>query len=139
RRLPHAVVTDEGVGEDHELAGDGDEGDLCGFSIVAQALVEGTHVGVEARGAKCREVESAAHGRASAEDDACTLTFARLIGDRSQAGEQAALFGGDAAEFAETGDQDGRGDETEAWYRSQDGVAAGGGARPRCVAWDFCA
>src|SRR3974390_2190001 len=122
-RLPHAILADQGVGEDDELAGDGDEGGLWRFAGGSQALVEGAHIGIEARGAEGGEIEDAAHAGAAAEDDASAVAFSRLIGDRREAGEHSALFGGDAAELGETSDQDCRGEEAEAWDRGQDGVA----------------
>ena len=49
-RLPDAIFADQGVSEDHELARDGDEGDLGRFSNGPQSAVERTHVGIKPRG-----------------------------------------------------------------------------------------
>src|SRR5262249_50476651 len=120
-----SVLVDEGVAEDDELARDGDQGCLCGFAGGTQASVEGAHVGIETNGREGGEIKDAPHARSSTEDNSRALAFARLIGDRSHAGEHAALFGGDAAELGQTGDQSSRGDEAEAWDRGQDVIATG--------------
>src|SRR5262245_10128705 len=114
-RLPSSILGDQRVCKDDELARDGDDGGLWGFADGSQALVEGMHIGIEAGSREGGEIEDGSYARASAEDDARTLAFTRLIGDRSKAGEHAALFGSDAAELGETGDQGCCGDEAEAW------------------------
>src|SRR4029077_11821866 len=58
-------------------------------------------------------------------NDADTLAVARLICDRSEAGQHADLFGGRAAELGQAGDKC-RGDcEAEARDRGQDGITSG--------------
>src|SRR5262249_25205345 len=121
--LPSSILADQRVCKDDELASNGDDGGLWGLSGGSQALVEGVHIGIEAGSRERGEIGNGSDARAVAEDDARTLAFTRLIGDRSKAGEHAGLFGGDAAELGETGDQGCRGDEAEAWDRGQDGVA----------------
>jgi len=46
---PFPVLGDEQVGEGGELSDDGDEGELGGFSVGAQASLEGSDIGVVSR------------------------------------------------------------------------------------------
>ena len=75
--LPDAIVADEDVGEDDELAHDGDERDLCGLPLGAEAIVDGLEVGVEARGRERRQVKGAAEVAAAAADLRLTLPLFR--------------------------------------------------------------
>jgi hypothetical protein len=49
---PFSVVADEGVGEDEELAHDGDGGDLGGFSGFDEGVVFGFELRIEPDGAE---------------------------------------------------------------------------------------
>jgi hypothetical protein len=56
-RFPGAVVSDEDVREDDELAHDRDERDLGGLAFGAEAIVDGLEIGVEARGGEGWQVD----------------------------------------------------------------------------------
>ena len=99
--LPSSVLGDEEVGEDGELSGDGDEGELGGLSVGAQASVEGSDIGVVAGGGEGGEIEHAAHRGAAAADDALAVALAGLVGDGGEAGEHGDRFVGEAAELGE--------------------------------------
>src|ERR1700704_5379409 len=55
--LPETIGSDEGVGEDNELAGDGDESLLFGLSVCGQALEESLHGLIEALGGDGSQIE----------------------------------------------------------------------------------
>ena len=61
-------VLDEAIHQADEFAHDGDEANLGGFAVGAQALVEGGEDGVGAGGADGGHVEDVAHLRAAAAD-----------------------------------------------------------------------
>ena len=71
--LPGAVVANEDVGEDDELAHDRDEGDLGGFSGGPHGLVVGPEVWVVAGCDEGAHVESGAHAGASTGDGGAGL------------------------------------------------------------------
>src|SRR5580700_5936784 len=123
--LPVSVFGDESICEDDELSGNGDQGDLWRFSMLSQALVEGLHVGIKARGAERGEIEDAAHDGASAPDDAEPITLAGLIRDWGEAGEHGDLLGGRAADLGEASKESCRDRKAEAWDRSEDSVTLG--------------
>src|SRR5580658_5925512 len=124
-QLPGSIFADECVGEDNELSGDGDESEFWRFSSGPETLIEGLHISVKACGAEGCEIEDAAHGWASAPDDANAVTFARLICNRGNAGQHADLLGRGAADLGQAGDEGGGGREPEARDRGQDGIAPG--------------
>src|SRR5260370_20316596 len=64
--LPSSVFVDQGISEDDELSGDRDEGNLCGFSALCQAEIEGFHIGIDASSRHGSEVEDPAHTRPTA-------------------------------------------------------------------------
>jgi len=76
-------------------------------------------------GAEGREIENAAYSRATAPDDANAVALARLVGDRSEAGQHTDLLGGQAADLSKAGDEGGRDRKTEARDRGQDGITPG--------------
>src|SRR5262249_43257258 len=113
-RLPHSILADQGVCEDDEFSGDGDESDLGRLSAGCETLIEGLQVGVEARRRECGQIQDTPDAGTTAPNDAHAVAEAGLIGDRSEACEHTALLGADAAELGEAGDQGRRGDEAEA-------------------------
>ncbi len=52
----------EGIGENEDLAGDGDESDFGGFAAGLEAAVEVLHFRTVADGDNCRLIETDAHG-----------------------------------------------------------------------------
>ena len=63
---PDAVLSNEGVGQDDELAHDGDEGHLAGLAALAQPPVHLGQVGVPAQGGHRRHVQEPSRPRPSA-------------------------------------------------------------------------
>src|SRR3984957_1891177 len=59
--LPEAIFVDEGIGQDGELSGDGDEGDFCWFSACPNPFVKDFHIGIGAGGAQRSKIEDASH------------------------------------------------------------------------------
>src|SRR5215216_3985888 len=90
--LPHSAFADEDVGEHDELSGDGNDGELGGFSGGDEAIEEGFHIGVEAGGGDGGEIEDAPYVGSAAPDDADTLALAGLISDGGEAGQHADLL-----------------------------------------------
>src|SRR5260370_2002139 len=90
--LPSSVFVDQGISEDDELSGDRDEGNLCGFSALCQAEIEGFHIGIDASSRHGSEVEDPAHTRPTAPDDATSFPLARLPRDLGDASTQPALL-----------------------------------------------
>lgn len=85
--LPETVLADEGVGQNQQLAHDGDEGDLGLFSGGAQASIEGSEVVIAAAGGERGHVEDAPHRGAAASDVAFTAAFPAVGTNGRQAGE----------------------------------------------------
>src|SRR6202020_2440904 len=124
-RLPGSVFADEGVCQDHELSGDGDDGGLGRLSLCDEALEEGLESGIETRCGECSQVEDTAHGGPSSPDDAHSFTLARVVGDRREAGQQGDLSSTAAAELGQAGDERCCDPRAAAWNRRQDGIASG--------------
>ena len=85
--LPEAVLLDEKVCEEDELAHDGGEGRLSRLSPCPEAFVDGLEVGVEAGGGEGGHVEGTAEVAPAAADPGLALPFSGLAGDRGDAGE----------------------------------------------------
>src|SRR5438105_6561799 len=90
--LPHSAFADEDVGEHDELSGDGNDGELGGFSSGDEATEEGFHIGVKAGGGDGGEIEDAPYVGLAAPDDADALALAGLISDGGEAGQHADLL-----------------------------------------------
>jgi len=124
-RLPWSVFADEGVGEQEELAGDGDEGDLCDLSGAQETLIERLHIGIGAAGGQRCEIEGASDPGPAALDVSLALAVTGVVGDGGEAGEQGDLFGGQAAKLGKPGQQ-GCGDHrSDAGDGEQDHIASG--------------
>src|SRR5690349_19373861 len=72
-RLPESVLDDEGIGEDDELAGHRDDGDLGGLAVSDKAIEEGFHIGIEAGCRDGGEIQNAPHVGSATPDDADAL------------------------------------------------------------------
>ena len=107
--LPGAILGDEGIGEDGEFSGDRGEHGL-GWLVGGQVpFVEGLEVGVATCGRDGGQVEDVADARPAAADHADALMLAGFVGEGSEPGEAADLFGRAGAQFRQARDQ-GRGD-----------------------------
>src|SRR3954467_12608865 len=94
--LPWFLVSQDGVEDGEELAGDGDEGDHFGLAGGAEAIAEGLEDGVVTAGdERCGE-QGAADPFAAAADHALALPLAGLAGVGGKACEAGdlLLFGG---------------------------------------------
>src|SRR5260370_23460835 len=67
---PEAVCSDEGVGEDDELAGDSDKGKLALLSAGGEAPKEGLHIAIAACGTERRKIEDATDRGTTGPDNA---------------------------------------------------------------------
>src|SRR4051794_41412120 len=84
--LPWFLVSQDGVEDGEELAGDGDEGDHLGLAGGAEVIAEGLEDGVVTAGDEGCEEQGAAHALAAAADHALALPLAGLAGGGGQAG-----------------------------------------------------
>ena len=66
--LPWFLVSQDGVEDGEELAGDGDEGDHLGLAGGAEVIAEGLEDGVVTAGDEGCEEQGAAHALAAAAD-----------------------------------------------------------------------
>src|SRR5918912_188485 len=78
--LPWFLVSQDGVEDGEEFAGDRDEGDHFGLAGGAEAVAEDLEDGVVTGGDEGGEEEGAAHAFASAADHALALPLAGLAG-----------------------------------------------------------
>src|SRR3954452_20946017 len=78
--LPWFLVSQDGVEDGEELAGDGDEGDHLGLAGGAEVIAEGLEDGVVTAGDEGCEEQGAAHALAAAADHALALPLAGLAG-----------------------------------------------------------
>src|SRR5260370_35462683 len=102
--LPSSVFVDQGISEDDELSGDRDEGNLCGFSALCQAEIEGFHIGIDASSRHGSEVEDPAHTRPTAPDDATSFPLARLVRAWGYASPPADALAATAADLRQSSD-----------------------------------
>src|SRR4051812_49460614 len=90
--LPWFLVSQDGVEDGEELAGDGDEGDHLGLAGGAEAIAEGLEDGVVTAGDEGCEEQGAAHALAAAADHALALPLAGLAGVGGKGGGGGGLF-----------------------------------------------
>src|SRR3954462_15229050 len=108
--LPWFLVSQDGVEDGEELAGDGDEGDHLGLAGGAEAIAEGLEDGVVTAGPEGSEEQGAAHALAPAADHALALPLAGLAGVGRKACEAGDLLLVEGAELGQLGDE-GSGDD----------------------------
>src|SRR5690606_10577579 len=106
---------DDGVEDDEELSGCGDDGDELWLAVVDEPVAEGLEGGVVAGGREGAHEQGGAHLGSAAADEAPASPFARLPGEGSQTGEGSDLPGREAAQFGQFGEE-----------RSGDGLADAG-------------
>jgi len=128
RRLPGAIIADEGIEDGCELSHGGDKSDLGRFPVVAQALVEETEGVIMADGAECRHVEGTAHRGAAAGDMALAAELSAIVIDRRDADQGGELLMLDAAEFRELGEEHGGRCRADAIDAGHDGLSVGQGS-----------
>src|SRR3954467_13210403 len=85
--LPWFLVSQDGVEDGEELAGDGDEGDHVGLSGGAEAFAEGFEDGVVTGRDEGGQEQGGAHALASTGDHALAFPVAGLAGVGGKAGE----------------------------------------------------
>src|SRR3954469_9342376 len=102
--LPWFLVSQDGVEDGEELAGDGDEGDHLGLAGGAEAIAEGLEDGVVTAGDEGCEEQGAAHALAAAADHALALPLAGLAGVGRQACEAGGLLLVEGAARGQLGD-----------------------------------
>src|SRR4051812_49710194 len=83
--LPWFLVSQDGVEDGEELAGDGDEGDHLGLAGGAEAIAEGLEDGVVTAGHEGCQEQGAADALAAAADHALALPLAGLAGGGGKA------------------------------------------------------
>src|SRR4051812_45567058 len=108
--LPWFLVSQDGVEDGEELAGDGDEGDHLGLAGGAEVIAEGLEDGVVTAGDEGCEEQGAAHALAAAADHALALPLAGLAGGGGKACEGGVLLLVEGAERGQLGDE-GSGDD----------------------------
>src|SRR5260370_37705299 len=84
---PEAVCSDEGVGEDDELAGDSDKGKLALLSAGGEAPKEGLHIAIAACGTERGQIEDATDRVTTAPEMAGGHPPERALDTRWQTGE----------------------------------------------------
>src|SRR4051794_41479448 len=130
--LPWFLVSQDGVEDGEELAGDGDEGDHLGLAGGAEVIAEGLEDGVVTAGDEGCEEQGAAHALAAAADHALALPLAGLagVGGKACEGGGLLLFGGGG--LGQLGDEGSGGDRAGARGGGGEGLpfAPGGGAAP---------
>src|SRR5271166_6567938 len=124
-RLPSSIFTDEGIRQDHELSGNGDEDGLGGLSLCDESLEERLEGGIEPGCGESGQIKGTAHGGPSSPDDAHSFTFTRVVGDRREAGQRSDLCSTAAAELGQAGDEGCRDHRAETRNRGQDRIASG--------------
>src|SRR5579885_3270678 len=97
---PGGGALDDGIGEDDELSGAGDEGEFVGFAAGGEAAVEGDKGGVPAEGGgQGGGIEGAAQALAAAGDVAFAAMFAAVVIEGGQTGQGGGLFAADGADL----------------------------------------
>src|SRR3954454_23544391 len=108
--LPWFLVSQDGVEDGEEFAGDGDEGDHLGLAGGAEAIAEGLEDGFVTAGDEGCEEQGAAHALAAAADHALALPLAGLAGVGGKGCEAGDLLLVEGAELGQLGDE-GSGDD----------------------------
>src|ERR1044071_5022778 len=86
------AIAENGVCDEHELSGDGDQGDLGGFAGFAQAFVEGLQARIAACCCDSRHVERIADALATSLDLAGAPELAAVDVEGREAGESRDLL-----------------------------------------------
>ena len=81
---PFSVLGDEAVGEDEEFSHDGGDGDLEGFAVGLEALVEAAEIGIGSNRGHCGHVQRLSQMGASAADAPVSFPWAAVAGDRCE-------------------------------------------------------
>lgn len=113
------LVVQDGVGDDDQLSGDGDESHLGRLAGRAQAHVERFEARIVTCGGDRRHVERIADALAAAPDPAQASELSAVGVEGSQAGEGCDLLGRERAEFRDQGEQGGGRDRPNAGDRAQ--------------------
>src|SRR3954449_9636209 len=103
--LPWFLVSQDGVEDGEELAGDGDEGDHLGLCGGAEAFAEGLEDGVVTGRDEGGQEQGGAHALASAGDHALAFPLAGLAGVGGKAGEACDLLAVEGSELGQLGDE----------------------------------
>src|SRR5580704_6864180 len=106
--IPRSIVPDDGVCQDDEFSGHGNDGDLSRFSGVGEPFVEGSERGIAADGGDGGHVEGGADTSAPAADVIAVDGGSAALRVWSQSGHARGLMTVELAEFRQIGDQHGR-------------------------------
>src|SRR5947208_1443217 len=120
---PFSILCGEAVGEDEELSHDGGDGDLEGFAVGLEALVEAGEIGIGSNRGHGGHVQRLSQMGASAADVSVSFPWAAIAGDRREADKCGDLPAVESAEFAEAGSERGSGHGTDARDRQDDCVS----------------
>src|SRR3954447_25638472 len=113
---PCTVVADDCVERGEQLSHDGDDGEACGLTCVAQPSVEASQRRIVTDGGQAGHEERRPHFDASALDASLATKAAAVAVHRRDAGEGCDLVAIDAAELGQFDDQGARDDVTDAGY-----------------------
>jgi uncharacterized protein (AIM24 family) len=127
--LPWLLVSENGVEDGEEFAGDGNEGDHLGLPSCDQAAEEGLQDGVVSPGGHRSHEEGGAHASSSAADEASALPLAGLAGEGREPGKGCDLLTVEAAEFGQIGDESARNDRPDARHRGEEVLLVAPGRR----------
>ena len=117
---PHSIGLDERIGGFDQLAHEGHDGDLGGFSGFAQRGVFGLQVRIEAHGDEGGHIERVAQGLSPAADEGFPLPLTRFPAVRDQSGQASGLFLRQRPDFGQEGEDRRRGDRAKTRDRTQD-------------------
>src|SRR5262249_43982940 len=117
--LPWLIVSDDGIEDGEELAGDRNDGDHLGLSSRDQTVEEGLQKGIVLFGDHCAHEQDAAHGRATSPDVALALPLAGLLGVWRQTSKGSDLFAAEGAELGQLGNQRASDHRPDAWNRPE--------------------
>ncbi len=118
--LPSAVLFEQRVGEDEQLAHDGDQSDLSRFSLGDELPVLRPQVRIAAHCRHGRHVEDSPHLRPAGLDEASALPGAGLSRDGGEPREAGDRLGVESAEFRHLDEQACGGDTGHARNGGQD-------------------
>src|SRR3954464_1442430 len=127
--LPWFLVSQDGVEDGEELAGDGDEGDHVGLAGGAEAFAEGFEDGVVTGRDESGEEQGGAHALASAGDHALAFPVAGLAGVGGQAGEACDLLIVEGSELGQLGDEGSGRDRADAGHGGEEVLLLAPGGR----------
>ena len=120
-------MSDQGVGEDDQFSSDCGEGELRGFSVGSQMLIEVLEVGVAAASRYSGHVEILSKSASSTADRASALARPAVACEGGEAGQGGNLLGIESPDLCQASQNGQNVGGADTWDRLDDGGAAGGG------------